>query len=381
MKNLGLVETKTKADNALPRSGGNVTGDITITTDTEIAWRRNTDMAAIGFKNTGDGDADSYMWFKTADNGNEYFKWQHSLSGGGTSEWMSLKSDNLRVKGYPVYHEGNKPSAADVGAYSKKESDAKINKVDSQFNQFKENLQEYIPLTLNLFSNSMMRSVDSEGYPTKYIATGCTLKAVHPWTKGFEGIYTETAPSNVAPDPDSANEGKPYWYGRYYLGARIGRGGLAGGWGGIDSGKILKITSMPSSGHKFFRIPVETFGVFSQLGLRFWVKIVKGKLGMGEDSGYQGQSHRHLGQFVIEKADTDAATDGWLLVNKVINVSQVTSLMGNVLNFGLPHDEDCEIYLALPYLYIPMAGKTMMVAAGETGGSPVFTPGIPENKS
>ncbi|WP_339385701.1 hypothetical protein [Xenorhabdus sp. PB30.3] len=73
-------------------------------------------MAAIGFKNTGDGDPDSYMWFKTADNGNEYFKWQHSLSGGGTNEWMSLKSDNLRVKGHPVYHEGNKPTVEEIQA-------------------------------------------------------------------------------------------------------------------------------------------------------------------------------------------------------------------------------------------------------------------------
>ncbi|WP_422645839.1 gp53-like domain-containing protein [Xenorhabdus bovienii] len=118
VENLGLAETKNQAQNALPRSGGEVTGDITISTDSEISWRRNTDMAAIGFKNTGDGDTDSYMWFKTADNGNEYFKWQHSLSRGGTNEWMSLKSDNLRVKGHSVYHEGNKPTAGEVGAVS-----------------------------------------------------------------------------------------------------------------------------------------------------------------------------------------------------------------------------------------------------------------------
>ncbi|WP_434461785.1 gp53-like domain-containing protein [Xenorhabdus bovienii] len=119
VENLGLAETKNQAQNALPRSGGEVTGDITISTDSEIAWRRNTDMAAIGFKNTGDGDTDSYMWFKTADNGNEYFKWQHSLSGGGTNEWMSLKSDNLRVKGHSVYHEGNKPTAEAIQAESR----------------------------------------------------------------------------------------------------------------------------------------------------------------------------------------------------------------------------------------------------------------------
>ncbi|SFN66752.1 hypothetical protein [Xenorhabdus japonica] len=111
--NVGLAETQKLAAGALQRSGGEVTGNITISTDTEIAWHRNTDMAAIGFKNTGDGDTDSYMWFRTGDNGNEYFKWQHSLSRRGTTEWMSLKSDNLRVRGHKVYHEGNaKPDVA-----------------------------------------------------------------------------------------------------------------------------------------------------------------------------------------------------------------------------------------------------------------------------
>ncbi|MFD0708066.1 pyocin knob domain-containing protein [Photorhabdus akhurstii] len=122
---LGLMETVTKASDALQRSGGNVTGDIIITTDSALSWIRNTDFASIGFKNTGDGDADSYMWFKTGDNGNEYFKWQHALSGGPTNEWMSLKSDNLRVRGYQVYHEGHRPTAAIIGAYTKSESDTR----------------------------------------------------------------------------------------------------------------------------------------------------------------------------------------------------------------------------------------------------------------
>ncbi|MDC9598994.1 gp53-like domain-containing protein [Xenorhabdus anantnagensis] len=112
----------TKAEGALQRSGGEVTGNIAISTDTEIAWRRNTDYAGIGFKNTGDGDTDSYMWFRTGDNGNEHFKWQHSLTGGQTTEWMSLNSANLRVRGHQVYHEGNKPTAAIVGAYTRSES-------------------------------------------------------------------------------------------------------------------------------------------------------------------------------------------------------------------------------------------------------------------
>ncbi|MGV7962295.1 hypothetical protein QPK13_14630 [Photorhabdus tasmaniensis] len=125
MKNLGLMETVTKAADALQRNGGNITGNITITTDSMLSWNRNTDFASIGFKNIADNDIDSYMWFKTGDNGNEYFKWEHTLSGGTTTEWMSLKSDNLRVRGYRVYHEGYKPTATSIGTYTKSELDTR----------------------------------------------------------------------------------------------------------------------------------------------------------------------------------------------------------------------------------------------------------------
>lgn len=252
--------------------------------------------------------------------------------------------------------------------------DARVDKAEEEFHQFKTDIQQYMPLPLNLFSNAMMRGVEPEGHPTGYAAVGCAIEAVHPWTKGFEGCYTPDAPQNVAPTIDSANEDNPYWFGRHLLGHRMYRGGLAGGWGGISDGKILKITSTASASSKYFRVPVATFGVFPKLGLRFWIKIVKGKLGFGGDNGlYKGAANKLNN--VIEKSASDAARDGWLLVDSVIGISQATAVAGNVLNFGLPHDEDCEIYIALPYLYIPMAGRAMLVAAGETGGSPVFTPG------
>ena len=254
------------------------------------------------------------------------------------------------------------------------EIDDRVDEAEIEFHQFITDIQEYIPLPLNLFTNAMMRSVEPEGHPTGFEFTGCTLEAVHPHTKGFEGCYTEIAPGNVAPTPDSATEANPYWYGRYKLGPRMVRGGLSDGWGGISDGKILKITSAASASSKFFRIPVETFGVFQKLGLRFWVKIVNGKLGMGNDGGLWKGSENKL-QNVIEKVDADAGDDGWILVDKVIGMDQATAVAGNVLNFGLPHDQNSEIYIALPFLYIPMSGKSMLVAAGETGGSPVFTPG------
>ena len=96
-------------------AGGNITGNITLPNDTSLMWSRNTDYAKILFKNTADSDSDSYMHFLTGDNGNEYFKFS-SISGGTTTDWLTIKSDHLRFKGNAVYHTANKPTPADIGA-------------------------------------------------------------------------------------------------------------------------------------------------------------------------------------------------------------------------------------------------------------------------
>ncbi|MEC5342148.1 phage tail protein [Brenneria populi] len=103
---------------ALPANGGTLTGNVTIANDSAIQWERNSDYARIGFKNDADGDTNSYLYFRTGDNGNEYFRWEHSASTSSAAEWMSLKADGLRIKGNLAYHAGNKPTAADVGAIS-----------------------------------------------------------------------------------------------------------------------------------------------------------------------------------------------------------------------------------------------------------------------
>ena len=90
-------------------------GGISITTDSLLQWARNTDYAQIGFKNTGDSDTDSYMYFKMGDNGNEYFKWQQ-VSGSTTTDLMTLKSDALRFKGNVVWHAGNDGSGSGLDA-------------------------------------------------------------------------------------------------------------------------------------------------------------------------------------------------------------------------------------------------------------------------
>ena len=93
---LGLQETVNRAGNALQKNGDTLSGGLTFENDSILAWIRNTDWAKIGFKNDADGDTDSFMWFETGDNGNEYFKWR-SRQSTTTKDLMNLKWDALYV--------------------------------------------------------------------------------------------------------------------------------------------------------------------------------------------------------------------------------------------------------------------------------------------
>lgn len=96
IQNLGLQETVNRAGNAVQKNGDTLSGGLTFENDSILAWIRNTDWAKIGFKNDADGDTDSYMWFETGDNGNEYFKWRSKQST-TTKDLMNLKWDALYV--------------------------------------------------------------------------------------------------------------------------------------------------------------------------------------------------------------------------------------------------------------------------------------------
>ena len=80
--------------------GGNITakGNITFPNDTVLQWSRNTDFAKIGFKNTADGDTDSYMYFHTGDNGNEYFKFRIT-SGSTVNDVLSIRNGSATFNG------------------------------------------------------------------------------------------------------------------------------------------------------------------------------------------------------------------------------------------------------------------------------------------
>ncbi|HIE0832691.1 TPA: tail fiber protein [Escherichia coli] len=93
---LGLQETVNKAGNAVQKTGDTLSGGLTFEYDSILAWIRNSDWAKIGFKNDADGDTDSFMWFETGDNGNEYFKWRSKQST-TTKDLMTLKWDALNI--------------------------------------------------------------------------------------------------------------------------------------------------------------------------------------------------------------------------------------------------------------------------------------------
>lgn len=105
---------------AFPSTGGTVAGPITFSADYVLEWVRNTDYSRIGFKNDSDADADSFMYFEVGDNVNEYFKWRNRVTAGAT-DLMWLKPDgvldvktNIRINGNNVYHEGRKPTFAEI---------------------------------------------------------------------------------------------------------------------------------------------------------------------------------------------------------------------------------------------------------------------------
>ena len=96
IQNVGLQETVNRAGNAVQKTGDTLSGGLTFENDSILAWIRNTHWAKIGFKNDADSDTDSYMWFETGDNGNEYFKWRSKQST-TTKDLMNLKWDALSV--------------------------------------------------------------------------------------------------------------------------------------------------------------------------------------------------------------------------------------------------------------------------------------------
>lgn len=153
----------------------------------------------------------------------------------------------------------------------------------------------------NLIRNSYMNLVGDDGAPLGFhvgplppsgSGSGVTITAVHPYTKGFEGQYSSTAPTGAATSVETATETSPYWFGAVYKGPRTVRGGLADGWSAYTDGKILKITGTNTTNYYssvFF--PFESNIQAKTVRFRAWVKIVAGALiGLGGDAGYNSNT-------------------------------------------------------------------------------------------
>lgn len=155
-------------DRYLRLTGGWMSGDINFGGDNKIHWERNTDFASISFKN--DEDANSYMSFVTSDNGNEYFRWSHS-SGSTNTEWMTLRSDGLRVRGTKVSLEGH--SHNDL-YYTKAESNAKyITDITTSVNKLTFTRNES-----NIIRDITVNVVHSQGYLNNIPNKDATTKAI-----------------------------------------------------------------------------------------------------------------------------------------------------------------------------------------------------------
>ncbi|MBT2869769.1 hypothetical protein JQK19_21280 [Chromobacterium violaceum] len=217
----------------------------------------------------------------------------------------------------------------------------------------------------NLIQNSHMTQLNENGVPIGFsvLGNGAAIKAVHPFTKGYEGPYIDQRPATASNSPADASETAPYWYGVHYMGPRSGRGGLADGWGGMTNGRIMKITApnVPRAvgfrsvylGAKF---PVSTEVVYFSA----WFYIVKGSIGLGVDAGYSGTVDSfNPGSTIIDKKMTDAAPDGWYRFSGLVGISRVTTL--GQQQFCLAIGEgDIEAYMALPYLAVPFNQNFMV---------------------
>ncbi|WP_199154421.1 hypothetical protein [Chromobacterium sp. ASV23] len=220
----------------------------------------------------------------------------------------------------------------------------------------------------NLISNSHMIQIDENAIPAGFsvVGNGAVIKAVHPFTRGYEGPYTDVKPANAtANTPTDANQDNPFWFGVNYMGGRSQRGGLADGWGGLKTGHIMKITAPNVARAGGFRsvffgvkLPLSTSVVYFSA----WFYIAKGSLGMGGDAGYMWDSNGmqfNPGSVVIDSKITASAADGWYRYSGLIGISQVTTLGGAQFSIGIGEGE-VEAYMALPYLAIPFNSRFMV---------------------
>ena len=194
-------------------------------------------------------------------------------------------------------------------------------------------------LSMPLNKNAFLIA-DENGNPLHgYAAIGeIQMSAVHPFTKGFEGPYRGTAPTNTASSIATATETSPYFFGRYYKGPRASRGGLADGFHSLASagkrGHLLKVYKPAGEQNNYKNsvlIPVEHFKR-TRVRLRGYVYVAKGALSFdlsAVDSGSQ-INIPSLGE--------------WHFIDEIVGSSEVTR---GYLYLNIDHAEECEMYFAM----------------------------------
>ncbi len=211
------------------------------------------------------------------------------------------------------------------------QNDENKKNIDDWKVQFQGNSILPCPLNYNAFLQDLGQG------PLEHWGTrgSVVIEAVHPYTKGFEGPYVSYEPENRAATLDEATQDKPYWWGRYNKGPRARRGGLAGGWGGISNGNILKIYKPAGEYHSYANSCMfSMIELYKRTRSRFraYIYVAKGPLnfdfGLTDDGG----------QINIP------STNEWHFIDVIVGQSEVIS---SYMNINIDHSEECEIYIAM----------------------------------
>ena len=149
----------------LYRSGGTMTGNINFTKNNQgILWNRNTDLAAITFKNDSDADTNSYLLFAVGDNNNKYFRWTTRAGGvdttiatlrPGGNLWLAGNIDindmyvrcdaRLKTDIQPIKDALAKIDSLDTGIYTKHKSLTDDTVIGKEAGIFAQQLQKVLP--------------------------------------------------------------------------------------------------------------------------------------------------------------------------------------------------------------------------------------------
>lgn len=206
----------------------------------------------------------------------------------------------------------------------------KVAELENWRNNYKYNESLTMPLNYNSFLEDL-----GNGRLDRWGILGTVqIESVHPYSKGFEGPYTELKPSTAVNHPSDATPEHPYWFGRYYAGPRTSRGGLSGGWGGT-TGHILKITKPAGSQHNYNNAAVfSLLEEFKRSKFRFrgFVYIAK------------GPKYFHL-RHLDDGGQINVPTlNEWHFIDVVVNGSNITT---SSMRISLDSADECEVYIAM----------------------------------